>query len=276
MALVGVGDKKSRYDEMDTTQMTLFAGSMWTLLQRQRAETDLRVLNTELDNRVQQATTELRALLDSTAEAICGLDLNGNCTFCNPSFLRMLGYYSADGIVGQNLHKIIHDTNIAGTSCPREQCRIYKALEKGKGVHLDDETFRRANGSSFPVECWCYPIHQNGKVGGMVLTFLDITDRKQADEERAVLQRQLNQAQKMEAIGELASGIAHDFNNLLTVIMAHMKLLKEKIGSDDSIKDNLDAISEATHQAAGVTGSLLTFSHKQSAEKNGNQSMRRS
>ena len=82
VAIVGVGDKEACYDEMDTTQMTLFAGSMWTLLQRQRAETELRILNAELDKRVQQATAELRLLLDSTAEAICGLNLKGDCTFC--------------------------------------------------------------------------------------------------------------------------------------------------------------------------------------------------
>ena len=101
----------------------------------------------------------------------------------------------------------------------------------------------------------------------MVLTFLDITERKRTEEEKAVLQKQLNQAQKMEAIGELASGIAHDFNNLLTVIMANIKLLKGKIGADDSIRESLDAVSEASHQAAGVTRSLLTFSHKQTVEK---------
>ncbi len=267
VAIVGVGDKEACYDEMDTTQMTLFAGSMWTLLQRQRAETELRILNAELDKRVQQATAELRLLLDSTAEAICGLNLKGDCTFCNPAFLRTLGYDGAHRVVGQNLHEIVHHTDPDGKACPREKCRIYQALGRGEGVHLDDESFCRADGSCFPIECWCYPIHREGQVVGMVLTFLDITERKRTEEEKAVLQKQLNQAQKMEAIGELASGIAHDFNNLLTVIMANIKLLKGKIGADDSIRESLDAVSEASHQAAGVTRSLLTFSHKQTVEK---------
>jgi PAS domain S-box-containing protein len=125
---------------------------------------------------------KIRLLLDSTAEAIYGIDMNGNCTFCNSSCLRMLGYERPDELLGRNMHWQIHSKHPDGTPFPIEECRIFQAFRNGKGMHADDEALWRADGTSFPVEYWSSPLISNGLVAGAVVTFLDVTERKRTQE----------------------------------------------------------------------------------------------
>ena len=123
-----------------------------------------------------------RLLLDSTAEAIYGLDLEGNCTFCNAASLRMLGYEKQDDLLGKNMHELIHHTRVDGAPYPVQDCRVHKAFINNEKSHVDTEVLYRKDGSSFPAEYWSYPVIREGHTIGCVVTFLDITDRKQADE----------------------------------------------------------------------------------------------
>ncbi len=91
--------------------------------------------------------------------------------------------------------------------------------------------------------------------------------RIRLEEERATLKEQLHQAQKMEAIAQLAGGVAHDFNNLLTVITGCVSLAKDALPDDHKAVESLSVVQEAADQAAGVTRSLLTFSHRMKAKK---------
>ena len=92
---------------------------------------------------------------------------------------------------------------------------------------------------------------------------LDITDQKQAEEERVKLQSQLLQAQKMESIGQLAGGIAHDFNNILAAIVGYGSLVQMHMRDDDPTRGYVDQILASAERAAGLTQSLLAFSRKQ-------------
>ena len=94
----------------------------------------------------------------------------------------------------------------------------------------------------------------------------DITDRKEAEEQRRVLEAKLSQAQKMEAIGQLAGGVAHDFNNLLTVINGYGELLQALTPADDARHAMLDGIVDAGKRAASLNRQLLTFSRRQVVE----------
>jgi PAS domain S-box-containing protein len=136
-------------------------------------------------NRAEQALRhseeQLRLLLNSTAEAIYGLDCEGHCTFCNPACLRLLGYQNPEDLLGCNMHELMHHTRADRSAYPQEECQIYIAFREAKGAHVVDEVLWRADGTSFPSEYWSYPIEKDGKPIGAVVTFLDISERKRAE-----------------------------------------------------------------------------------------------
>jgi two-component system, cell cycle sensor histidine kinase and response regulator CckA len=99
--------------------------------------------------------------------------------------------------------------------------------------------------------------------GRMAALFLDITERKRAEQERERLSAELRQAQKMEAVGRLAGGVAHDFNNLLTGILGYCDLITERVGTDDPVAQDVGEIRSAGERAAVLTRQLLAFSRKQ-------------
>jgi two-component system NtrC family sensor kinase len=138
----------------------------------------------QAEEKVLEREKEISLLLDSMAEAVYGLDTEGNCTFCNPSCLRMLGHSDSQDLLGRNMHEIMHHTHADGTPYPREQCRVCDAYREGKGVHVDSEILWRSDGTSFPAEYWSYPIISDEGVIGAVVTFLDITRRREAEQER--------------------------------------------------------------------------------------------
>jgi len=129
-----------------------------------------------------QSKAQLQLLLDSTAEAIYGIDMHGDCTFCNPACLRMLGYRREDELLGKNMHWQIHHKHADGTRFPVEECRIFRAFQANEGSHVDDEVLWRADGTSFPAEYWSYPQRIDGVAVGAVVTFIDITGRIQQEE----------------------------------------------------------------------------------------------
>lgn len=129
-------------------------------------------------NSLKEKKEQLKLILDSTVEAIYGLDNEGKCTFCNLSGLKMLGYTSQDELIGKKIHLLIHHTYKDGRTMPLEECKIYKALLEGKGTTADDEVFFRVDGTSFDVEYHSYPQYKKGKVVGAVVTFTDNTERR--------------------------------------------------------------------------------------------------
>ena len=198
----------------------------------------------------------VRLLLDSTAEAIVGLDREGKCTFCNPACLRLLGYTELKDLLGKDVHSLIHHSHEDGRRYSREQCRILHALLEGEGVHVNDEVLWRADGSSFYAEYWSYPMLRGAEIVGAVVTFLDISERRN-------IEGQLRQAQKMDAIGQLAGGVAHDFNNLLMVISAYSELMLDSLEAENPLRRNAEEILTAARRAAELTRQLLAFSRKQ-------------
>ena len=120
-------------------------------------------------------------ILDSATEAICGCDSTGTCLFSNPSAAHMLGYDDPAELLGKNMHAMEHHTRKDGSPYPIEECPIYVGFQKGEDVHRDDEIFWRRDGTSFPVEYWSHLVIREGRTLGAVITFIDITERKQSE-----------------------------------------------------------------------------------------------
>lgn len=132
----------------------------------------------KIEESLRESEEKYLLLLNSTAEAIFGIDMNGNCTFCNPASLRHLGYARSEDILGKNMHALAHHSHADGSPYPNDQCQIYVAIRKGERTHVVDEVMWRRDGTSFPVEYWSYPMHKDGKLVGAVVTFLDISNPK--------------------------------------------------------------------------------------------------
>ncbi len=118
-----------------------------------------------------------RQILESAGEGIYGVDLNGNTTFVNSSALKMLGY-KIEEMLDAPQHKMIHHTKADGEPYPIEECPIFASFKDGKVHREDEEVFWRKDGTSFPVEYISNPIVENGVIKGAVVTFKDITVRK--------------------------------------------------------------------------------------------------
>lgn len=135
----------------------------------------------ELADREQQ----IRLLLDSTAEAIFGVDLQGRCTFCNASCLKLLGYDQLSEVLGKELSGLISQHRADGREILAAESRLQQLLRDGQPVCADDETFGRSDGSRFPVEYRGFPILHEGTLQGAVFSFTDITSRRSGEQAQA-------------------------------------------------------------------------------------------
>lgn len=140
---------------------------------------------------IHERDEQIVALMNSTAEGIYGIDSDGNCTFANASCARLLGYSDTDELVGRQMHELIHHSHADGTAYASHDCRIYESYRTGQRIHSDDEVFWRANGTSFDVEYWSYPVIRDGHTVGCVVTFLDATARRQWQQELSSREAQL-------------------------------------------------------------------------------------
>jgi PAS domain S-box-containing protein len=121
----------------------------------------------------------VRLLLDSTDEGVFGIDLDGNCMYINQAAARMIGM-APEQALGCNMHALTHHSRADGAPYPEAACPIFNAFRQAMPCRLDDEVFWRSDGSSFAVEYSSHPIVDQGVVRGAVVTFADITERKQA------------------------------------------------------------------------------------------------
>ncbi|OQX09740.1 MAG: hypothetical protein BWK76_21790 [Desulfobulbaceae bacterium A2] len=154
----------------------------------------------EANTRLAGSEEQIRLLLNSTAEAIYGLDAEGKCTFCNDALLRMLGFAGTKELLGRQIHDIIHHSGSTGIHCDMTGCVAHQGYRLGREAHSDNEVFWRADGSSFFAECWSYPLRKDGEITGAVVTLLDISERKQAENALAAEKERL--AVTLRSIGD--------------------------------------------------------------------------
>ncbi len=122
---------------------------------------------------------QLSLMLDSTGEGIFGIDLDGCCVFINRAGAAMLGWNAAD-VQGRNMHALTHHSHADGSPYPDAACPIFNAFRQGLACRIDTEVFWRRDGSAFAVEYSSHPIVEDAVVRGAVITFVDITERRQA------------------------------------------------------------------------------------------------
>jgi PAS domain S-box-containing protein len=204
---------------------------------------------------LRESEDKLRLLLDSTAEAIYGIDLEHRCTFCNPACLRTLGYERVDEVLGKNMHDLIHHTRADGTRFPVEECRVHRVTRTGEGVHAEDEAFWRADGTSFPVEYWSYPQRRGNEVLGAVVAFNDITQCKLAEAALANVSRKLIEAQEQERF-RISRELHDDIGQRLALLAVELQQLHEHPRILPEVRSRISKLQEQTSEIAADIQSL--------------------
>ena len=194
-----------------------------------------------------------RSIVDSATAALIALDKHGAITAFNPAAERMFGYDAAE-IAGKDVKTLLpvrghpaHDAHMALFARP------------GGPRPARDAEGRRKDGTTFPMQ---FAIAETMLAGERIFTCVaeDLTARKS-------IEQKLSQAQKLEAVGQLAGGIAHDFNNLLTVILSNLELLKERMQGDALAGRLIDSAARSADTSAKLTNKLLAFSRHGTAER---------
>ncbi|MGZ6223727.1 MAG: PAS domain-containing sensor histidine kinase, partial [Syntrophales bacterium] len=224
-----------------------FRGISRDVTERKQAEEALRL-----------SEERYRNIIENIQDGYFEDDLAGNFTFVNDVICRHLGY-TKEELIGMNYRKYASEEN--SKELYQHFSELYRTGQPIKPFAV--EYIRRDRTKLISEISVSLIRNSEGKPIGFRGISRDITERKQAEEEKLSLQEQLRQSQKMEAIGQLAGGVAHDFNNLLTVIKGYSQLSLLDLKEDDPLRGNIQEIEKATQRATDLTRQLLAFSRRQ-------------
>ena len=215
----------------------------------------------ESDGSLRDSEKRLQFVLDGSQLGYWDWDIETGHVTRNARWAEMLGYTLEEIEYSVKQWTDLHhpdDQNLAVTS-------INDHLEGRTPAHKIEYRMRTKDGQykwildQAKIVSW----DAQGKPLRMCGTHTDITERKMAEQEREKLQNQLNQAQKMESIGQLAGGVAHDFNNMLSVILGYTDLALDQVDPSSSLYHDLLEIHTAAKRSADITRQLLAFARKQ-------------
>ena len=237
--------------------LTLFlALYFWTVLrQHERLEETVQERTRELEFQ-SEAMGRILGAMDLAADGIIIVDSNNQLTYANQSLTRTMGLSSMEALIGKRSDEIVvGDTTVLRQSeleVAREVTNQTGAWNGELTLHLPDQVR--------PAKLLAH--FRALPDGGRVAVFTDITEVRRQEEEQNRLERQLEQARKLEALGQLAGGVAHDFNNLLGAILGFAQFIVEDTGEDSAHHRYASRIVKAGQQAKSLIGQILAFSHR--------------
>ncbi len=234
-------------------------------IKKRRDETKNKIAKKQTAEHELEAGDILQLVLNNIPQFIFWKDINSVYLGCNKNFAEAAGVEKPEKIVGKTDYDLAWEESEADFFCECDR----RVMGTNVPEYHIVETQLQADGKKAWLDTNKIPLHNTlGEVIGILGTFEDITERKQAEEEKAKLTDQLHQAQKIESIGQLAGGVAHDFNNLLGVILGYTELALMKADPSSPLISDLEENRKAAYRAAELTRHLLTFARKQAIMRN--------
>ena len=236
-------------------------GAVHEITARKQAEEQLARNNERLEAAILERSRQLEAMYDAAVNSILTIDPSGAIKSINAAAIRLLGY-ARDELIGRNVRMIMPEPY---ASQHDGYIQTYLTSGRKKIIGIGREvTARRKDGTTLPIHLSVSEFEVNGRryFTGIIT---DLTERKAAEVTLRETERQLAQAQKLEAVGQLTGGLAHDFNNLLTVITGNLELLDMRVEGREE-RDLIRRADEAARMGARLTGRLLTFSRRRALQ----------
>jgi len=198
----------------------------------------------------ERVTRSLQLLLESTIEGIYTIDVEGRCTMVNRAAAAFFGA-SPSELIGRPVHDLWHARTADGTPRAVDDCPIHEVLRTTEPVSVGSDVFSRRDGTLIPVAYSAAPIVDGGRLVGTVVTFNDLTERRQ-------LEAKLEQATRLSSLGRLAATVAHEFNNVLMGIAPFVQVI-QRAPSQERVDAALEHISTSVKRGRRVTEDILRF-----------------
>ena len=231
-------DPRFRYGSTEKEVLMFVSQQIAAAIERKRALDSLR-----------ESEERYRLLFERNLAGVYRVTLTGRILECNDALAHMYGYRSREELANCNVADLHPDEAL------RQEFR--EALFEFRTLANYERRGRRKDGS--PVWTLENAALIADETAGEVIIEGTVTDMT----ERKLLEEQLRQSQKMEAIGQLAGGIAHDFNNLLTTVLGYSNMALNRLSPNEPVREEIEEIQKAGERAANLTRQLLTFSRKQ-------------
>ena len=213
----------------------------------------------EAEERLRRALEFDETVMLSMGEGLFTLDNEGRVTFMNPAAQRLFGWTLTE-MLGRKMHDVTHHSHPDGSPFPIEECAGYAVLREGKMLSEHEDVFIRKDGSFFDVVYSSSPLRGDGKVTGVVVVFRDISDRKQAEEERArLLQAEREARADAERANQLKdeflATLSHELRNPLNVVIGYAEILRR---TDDQKPDFVIKAAETIRRNALAQSQLVS------------------
>ena len=232
--------------------------------------TDLKHTQEELDRYrqhleelVETRTRELRLaeehsrlILESSADGLYGVDVEGRTIFVNPAACAMLGY-APEQLLGRSSHEIIHHSHADGRHYPMEDCPLHSTLLHGEVRRGDEEIFWRSDGTPLPVSYSSHPIRREGEIVGAVVSFIDVSTQKQAE---AAREAALAEAERLARVkSEFLANMSHEIRTPLNAVLGFAQLGARETDSNKA-RTFFQRILDSGQLLLGIINDILDFS----------------
>jgi PAS domain S-box-containing protein len=234
------------------------------ITERKEEEAELARYRQHLEELVAQRTSKLMEteqkaslILESAADGLFGVDIDGNVTFINPSCCQIFGY-SSDQVVGRSAHALFHHKKPDGSPYPADLCPSHSAWREGRKTRIDDETYWHVDGRPIPVAVASHPIVENGTISGSVVSVVDMSERHAAIQAR---EKALIAAENLaRARSEFLANMSHEIRTPMNGVLGFASIGYRNYQDAEKARNAFEKIIASGQRLLGVVNEILDFS----------------